>query len=41
MAIQEIRTNSNNRKIGPMEKDVITLETEGGKEDTVKEPTSR
>ena len=32
VAIQQIRTNSNNRKTSPMEEDVVTLEVGGAKE---------
>ena len=32
VAVQQIRTNSNNRKTSPMEEDVVTLEAGGAKE---------
>ena len=35
MAVQQIRTNSSNRKTSPMEEDVVTLEAGGAKEDEV------
>ena len=35
MVIHEIRANNNNRKTGPMEEDVVTLEARGAKEDAV------
>ena len=35
VAIQQIRTNNNNRKTSPMEEDVVTLKAEGAKEDKV------
>ena len=43
MAIQQIKTNSNNMKTSPMEEDMVTLEAGGAKEDKVhgKESTSR
>ena len=35
VAVQQIRTNINNRKTNPMEEDVVTLEAGGVKEDEV------
>ena len=35
MAIQQIKTNSYNKKTSPMEEDVVTLEAGGDKEDEV------
>ena len=35
VAIQEIRTNSNNRKTNCMEEDMVTLEARGAKEHEV------
>ena len=35
VAVQQIRTNSNNRKTNPMEEDMVTLEAGGAKEDEV------
>ena len=35
VAIQEIRTNNNNRKTSPMEEDMVTPEVVGAKEDEV------
>ena len=35
MAVQQIRTNSNNKKTNPMEEDVVSLEVGGAKEDEV------
>ena len=35
VAVQQIRTNSSNRKTSPMEEDVVTLEAGGAKEDEV------
>ena len=35
VAVQQIKTNSNNRKTSPMEEDVVTLEAGGAKEDEV------
>ena len=33
VAVQQIRTNSNNRKTSPMEEDVVPLEVGGAKEE--------
>ena len=33
--VQQIRTNSNNRKTSPMEEDMVTLEIGGAKEDEI------
>ena len=35
VAVQQIRTNSSNKKTSPMEEDVVTLEAGGAKEDEV------
>ena len=35
VAVHEIKTNNNNKKINPMEKDVVTLEVGRAKEDAV------
>ena len=35
VAVQEIRTSSNNRKTSPMEEDVVVLEVGGAKEAVV------
>ena len=35
VAMQEIRTSSNNRKTSPMEEDVVVLEAGGAKEAVV------
>ena len=35
MAVQQIKTNSKNKKTNPMEEDVVTLEVRGAKEDTI------
>ena len=35
VVVHKIRTNNNNRKISPMDEDMVTLEVGGAKEDVV------